>query len=748
MIMTMIQTREQSPHLAAPMRRPLQPGSPPPGITPRDIWRIILKRKWLIILSFVICSAVTGTVTLLWWQFAKGYTATALLAVSPPPATMMRAEMQRYGKDIIERHKRSQAALVKRQVVLDEAAKDRRIAGDANTPSKKWFLKYRANIHQELDDEIDVSLMPETDFIRLSMTGTNREELADIVNAMADSFVKYTRRITRRRREGTISKLQGERDTLGNRLDAIRRQLAAAKRDKSIAAMMGRQSTVAIKLQMLTQQINQAEMDRSTLESAMRTFEEGLEAYKKGQEDKSIANDPQILQAKEFDYTLRILKARLAELETALHNAVQKFGPKHRQVRDIKGMIQAVKDQIASREKEVIDTQIAAMGQIRGMQLAAAIKQLADLRDRLHKVQAEARDLERSLGNIETYTQEIEDIQTSITEIDARLRDLRMLGFRPGEEESETGPVTVEAYATEPREDEWTRPMVSVLIPLGIVLGLIIGFGLAFLLEFMDTSVKSPSDLARRVDLPLLGMVPHSDDLDEEIADFRRVAVIAPHSPAAEAFRQIRTNLLFSGPAQQRRSLLVTSPAPQDGRTSVTMNLAVSMAQAGRKVLVVDANFRRPAVAEMFPQAKDAGLSSALVGQAAWRDVVSTTDVPNLSVIASGPLPPNPAELLGSDTMGKIISEMAAEYDQVLFDGSPLMVVADACVLGAKVDGVILVVRAGVNSAGIVQRSAERLSRVGAHVFGVVLQGVRTTAGGYLRKNYETFYEYHQKSLT
>ncbi|MCK4626653.1 MAG: CpsD/CapB family tyrosine-protein kinase, partial [Phycisphaerae bacterium] len=155
-----------------------------------------------------------------------------------------------------------------------------------------------------------------------------------------------------------------------------------------------------------------------------------------------------------------------------------------------------------------------------------------------------------------------------------------------------------------------------------------------------------------------------------------------------------------------------------------------------------------PAVAEMFPQAKDAGLSSALVGQAAWRDVVSTTDVPNLSVITSGPLPPNPTELLGSDSMGKIASEMADEYDQVIFDGSPLMVVADACVLGTQVDGVILVVRAGVSSTGIVQRSADRLNRVGARVLGVVLQGVRSTSGGYLRKNYETFYEYHQKPLT
>ncbi len=739
--MTMTQTREQSPHLAAPMRRPLQPGSPPPGITPRDIWRIILKRKWLIILSFVICTAMMGTVTLLWWKFARGYTATALLAVSPPPATMMQVGTPQYTKDVIERNKRSQAALVKHQSVLSGVADDRRFK-DASTPAGKWLQKHREDLAQELDEEINVSLMPETNLIRLSMTGTNRGELADIVNAMADSFVRHTEGITRRRRAGPIGKLQIEKDNLERRLREVRGQLAAAIRNSDIAAMQGRQSTIAIKLRMLTQQIHEAEMELSTAETAAKSYEDAVK-------DGSIVNDPQIRYMIDMDYTLRSLKARMVEMETSLYNAEQKFGPKHRQVKDIRGIIQAIKDQIATREKEVFGAQAGAMGATRRMQKDAAVKQLADLKNRLNEVRAEARGLERTLGNIEAFRQEIEDIQIRITRVGTRLRDLRMLGSRrPGEVESETGPVTVHAYATEPRPDEWTRPRVAVLIPLGVVLGLVIGFGLAFLLEFMDTSVKSPSDLAKRVDLPLLGMVPHGDDLDEEIGDFRRVTSIAPHSPAAEAFRQIRTNLLFSGPAQQRRSLLVTSPAPQDGRTSVTMNLAVSMAQAGRKVLVVDANFRRPAVAEMFPQAKDAGLSSALVGQAAWRDVVSTTDVPNLSVITSGPLPPNPTELLGSDSMGKIASEMADEYDQVIFDGSPLMVVADACVLGTQVDGVILVVRAGVNSTGIVQRSADRLNRVGARVLGVVLQGVRSTSGGYLRKNYETFYEYHQKPLT
>jgi polysaccharide biosynthesis transport protein len=355
------------------------------------------------------------------------------------------------------------------------------------------------------------------------------------------------------------------------------------------------------------------------------------------------------------------------------------------------------------------------------------------------------RGLEVVLRRAGRLNNEINDTEADIKSINKAILEMTLLlrGTGPGGETANLGPVMVKAYATLPREP--SMPNWSLMIPAGFALGLMVGFGLAFLLELTDSSVRTPSDLTRKMNFPLLGMVPHSDDLEEEVADFRKVVQLAPQSPAAEAFRHIRTNLLFSGPAEHRRTLLITSPAPEDGRTTVVLNLAAAMAQGGKRVLVVDANFRQPAIAGMFPSASAAGLSSALVGQASWRDVVSPTEMPNMSVIAAGPLPPNPADLLGSEQMRQLLAEMSAEYDQVLIDGSPIMVVSDSVVLSTIVDGVIMVVRAGSNSVGIVQRSAEQLARVGAHVTGVILQGVRSTAGGYLRKNYQTYYDYQQK---
>ncbi|MCD6377232.1 MAG: polysaccharide biosynthesis tyrosine autokinase [Planctomycetes bacterium] len=746
--MTMIPTHEQTPHPLGPVRAPAEiipriPSGGPGGgggLTPRDIWRIIRKRKGLIITTFLVCVAVVITGTGLWWYFAPLYTAKAYLIVSPPPASILRPGETMYGRDIMERYQQTQAELIQHQDVFIDAAKNE------NLRRTKWYQKHKKDIIKELREEIKFSVLPNVNLIELSMTGLNRTELADIVNAVADSCVRFARRSTLARHREEIDKLSAARDRAQRRLEAIRREIARLRSTSRAAGMQERRNIVTIKIQLLIQQLSEAQTNLAEAQAAYNAFQEAVK-------NNTIEQDPQIVQALEFDRTLIMLKAKLSELETNLYNATEKFGPEHRTVKTIEGLIKAVKKQIEDRRKEVIKVQVSFLKQMRESELAAAQQQVLRLQSLFEEAKAEARDLEDTLGRLAALEEDAKTLQDHIKVIDARLEDLQVLSSPAraagagAAEEAIVGPVNIGYRAAEPLPNNPSQPKWSIMVPLGIVLGLMLGFGLAFLLELSDTSVKTPSDLARRIDLPLLGMIPHADDLDEEIEDFRRAVLLAPQSPVAEAFRQVRTNLLFSGPAQRRRSILITSPAPGDGRTTVVMNLAASAALAGMKVLVVDANFRRPAIGDMFPQANQAGLSSVLVGQATWREVVSATDVSNLSVITSGPLPPNPAELLGSDAMRQFISEASAEYDQVLFDGSPLMVVSDAVILSTQVDGVVLVVRAGQNSVGIVQRSAERLIRIGAHVFGIVLEAVRSMGGGYLRKNYETFYEYQEKSL-
>jgi len=677
--MTMIPTRDQPPRVVRPATRMGQPagGGPPGGITPREVLRIIRKRKWLISTLFAVVAGAFFVVTLLWWLYAPFYRASAYLEVNPPPNTIIQTGVPIYGREIIERYKRSLAALVKHQAVWTEALKDRRIT------SKKWYEKNKEDPQTALDEDIRVSVMPETQYIRLSMEGTDKTELPDIVNAVADSFVEFAARGSLRDREKEIAKLKEQETDLTNRLRSIRNEISSIRGPSAMAAMQARQNLISLALTRLSQEVSEAEIAQSQMAAA-------LQAYKEDQERGTMDKNPQVSEALAFDPTLRQLEMSKIQLETRLENLTRKgFREKHREVETLKNLIDATESKIETRREELTQQVFERIGQERQMGYAITTQQLADLQNRLDRVKNNANDLEEQLGRMDVLAQQAADIQDSLTRIKQAILDRQLLvrgGVGPGEA-GDVGPVTIGAYATEPRKP--SAPRWRLMMTLGCALGLVLGFGLAFLLELADTSVKSPSDIARKVDLPLLGVVPHSDDLDE----------------------------------------------------------AISIAQAGKRVLVVDANFRQPAIADMFPNAPMAGLSSALVGQAKWREVVGETSVPNLFVIASGPLPPNPADLLGSDAMRQLITEMTAEYDQVIFDGSPAMVVSDAGVLSTQVDGVILVVRAGSNNVGMVRKASEQLSHIGAHVIGVVLQGIRMTAGGYLRKNYETFYEYHQKAL-
>jgi capsular exopolysaccharide synthesis family protein len=740
--MSIIATREPAPRLPAlGGKRPLMPGAASHGMTMRDVLRIIRKRKWLILVAFLTWSSLAVAATVVWLSFWPLYRAEAYLVVAPPPTTFFTAGGSAvYGQEIINRYKRSQAALVKNKLVLTEAAKDRRITGTA------WYRNHEGQILQALEANIDVSVVPETDYVKLAMLDTSQKEMADIINALADAFVKWSGESPKHGREEELRKLNGTRTDMQTKLETIRRQIATSRGGSAMAAMRERFSLVAVKLQMYQQQLSEAEMKQTNAEAAWNAFKGELDKFEKG-ELTSMEGDPQILQFVDMDTTYRQMVNQKADIAIRLAQAQDKHGEGHPSVQALQAILKSVSAQEEATRKDLIGKAAKAMGQSLKNNLAQATAAAADLNERLNLVKTEARDLEENVGRIEVLDREAKYLEENITKIDQRVLDLTLLITKGGVagESSDIGPVSIGAYAQQPLEPD--QPQWKIMVPIGALLGLVTGFGLAFLLELTDTSVKTPSDISRRVDLPLLGMVPHADDLEEDVADFRRVTLLAPNSPAAEAFRQIRTNLLFSTTSEGRRSLLVTSPAPEDGRTTVVINLATAIAQAGKKVLIVDANFRQPALGQIFPQAPAAGLSSALVGQANWRDVVGASDVPNLSVIAAGPLPPNPAELLGSEALRQMIQEMTAEYEQVIFDGAPVLVVTDASVLSRQVDGVVLVIRAGVNTAGIVQRSAELLTRLGAHNLGVILQGVRSTAGGYLRKNYETFYEYHQKAL-
>jgi len=727
--MSAIQTREIAPQIVrlGPGRAPGH-GAPDgrqqePGLNGRDILRILRKRKWLIILAELFFVSLAVGATLLWLNYAPRYTANALLEVRPEVSTILQPENRFFPTNMLEVLATKYASLVGSESVLQTA-----LAAD-KVRATTWLQRSPDDALLRLKETLSILPISTSALIQISATGTNKAELPDIVNAVAEAARDQSREIANRGKQDQIGQLRSERSRLADQRERVRIDKTKLLGTADVPDMLSSRNVLEDRLHYLAPQVSMLELELAGAEGQLELIRSQIQTG-------DIANLPAVLQAMDLDPSLRSLETSLLNMKAQLPSVEFKYGPENRRYINFVTTMNSMAEQAQQRRKELIDAQVRSL-------LANTEANKSILLERLIKVREQYRLVDKSVRGLRaTYSaySQLEDqdltLSDQVDRIDGRLVDLRILL-------KGSAPLGIMNWASTPLEP--SMPKWQIMVPLGVLLGLVVGLGLSFVLEFVDTSIKGPSDVARRIDLPLLGMVPHRDDVEENIEDLRMAFATHPNSLVSEAFRQIRTCLQFSGPASQRRSLLVTSPQPEDGRTTIALNLAASLARAGKKILVVDANFRQPAIGELFPASPEGGLSSALVGQAAWRDMVVEIE-PNFSVMASGPMPPNPGELVGSEQMRVLLGEIVAEYDQVIFDGAPCLVVTDSLALGSLVDGIVLVVRAGANTYGIVQRTQDVLSRGGTRILGIVLNGVRAIAGGYLRKNYEAFYDYHEQA--
>jgi succinoglycan biosynthesis transport protein ExoP len=273
---------------------------------------------------------------------------------------------------------------------------------------------------------------------------------------------------------------------------------------------------------------------------------------------------------------------------------------------------------------------------------------------------------------------------------------------------------------------------------LAAIVGLMVAAGLAFLIEYLDDTIKSPQDVERAAGLPTFGSIirfPHSNGLGP-------LTALEPRSAVAEGYRVLRTNMQFAtmGMGKSAVVLLVSSAQPTEGKTSSVANLGASLAQAGRRVLLVDADLRRPALHRLFNLSKDVGLTSLLLEREADVEyVVQKTGIEGLRVLPSGPVPANPAEVLGFAEMGPLLERLRTMADYVLVDCPPVLSAADTSVLAQKVDGVLLVVEAGRTRTQMFERAVAALQGVKAHVLGTILTKVGVRRGA---SSYDYYYYY------
>jgi capsular exopolysaccharide synthesis family protein len=333
------------------------------------------------------------------------------------------------------------------------------------------------------------------------------------------------------------------------------------------------------------------------------------------------------------------------------------------------------------------------------------------------QIQDTQAQIDRLAGLQDPTTADTQQLQALRVQIAALRQTYAALLALPG---SGANAITVVDRATQPGAPASPRVLLTTL--LTALVGLLLALGIAFTMEYLDDTVKTSEDVEAATGLATLGTVlkMKGDGGRKEI--YRLAALLYPRGPAAEAYRTLRTNLEFATVDEPARSLLVTSAIPSEGKTTTASNLAVVFAQAGRTVILLDADLRKPGVHKVFDLPNASGLTSLLrTDDVAIDDVAQETEQEKLRVISTGPLPPNPAELLGSHRMRTILEHLAAAADLVIVDSPPLQAVADAAILSSITDGTLLVIDAGHTRRAAAGRGREALAKSGARVLGAAL---------------------------
>lgn len=712
----------------------------------RDYLRVLIKRKWIVLGSLAIVFGGSLVATL---RTTPIYDAVGSIAINKPNPMLQSlreggaAEDYYYDPTDLDtevRILRSDllALQVVKQLNLDHLPQ---FGGSGMSQSNSLELTTDAlqpdspradAILASFKSNLRVILEPNTRIIDIHFRSPNKELAARVVNTVANTYIEQN---FKTRFESTMQAsdwLSRQLVDLQMKVETSQEKLVKYQKDHQILGIDDKQNLTTAKLDELNKELTTAESERMQKESVYRLAEEGDSQSAAAVAQSANQNKSSNMSSGLLDK----LQEQKSDLQVQIAQLSTQFGPAYPKVAQLNNQIREIDSQIQAEMKKVA-------GRLRGDYLAslqrenmlrAALEQQKQQENKLNESAIEYSFLKR-------------DFETNRTLYEGLLQKLKEAGITAGLRSNNIREVDIARTPTAPAE-----PNVPRNLGFGFMLGLTTGIGLAFVLEGIDNTVRTPEQAQLISGLPSLGMIPHGSKNNVE-TNSRSLSVASskeavelithsrPQSQMSEAYRALRTSLLLTSVGAPPKVILITSALPQEGKTTTSINTATVLAQKGTRVLLVDADLRRPSIHKMLGIGPRIGLSNVLTGGATLQEATFRSSLlPNLFILAAGTPPPNPAELLASGQMIEILSSLRDQFDHIVIDTPPTLSVTDAVVLSPFADGVVLVIRCGQTTKPALRRSREILTQVNARVAGVLLNAVDLSS-----PDYYYYYEYQGK---
>jgi polysaccharide biosynthesis transport protein len=687
----------------------------------RAYWRTIRKR-W----PFIILAAIVGTVVAFVYTYRqpKIYESACQVIIEP-----MAPQVLPGAKDVVElgtgtywankEFYETQYRIVQSTAVGQRTAEKLGLQFDPD-----YAIKPGASLNdlgRMVAGQVSVKPLKDSRLALITVTDRKPQRAALISNTIADTYIEYNLDYKLEGARSAMAWLAEQESELKRQLEQSELKLYQFKKERNLLAV-----SLDDKQSMLSQ--NLATVNTRLTELRIKIIEQ--DAKRRMIElARDNLNEAETLPEIRANETITALRDSFVQLSKDLSDLTSKYGPEHPRMKAIAAQMGSIKK--------------AYQAEIDGF-LAAADKEYRVMLDNERSLKTLMEQQKREAIEVSKIEVEYKPLQRASEQnakmygiISSRQKEIDITG------PMKTNNVRVLERAIVPTSPVRPKPIQNLMV--GLVLGLGTGIALAFLIEALDNTLKTQQDVEQFLGVPVLGLVPliagapNSEPVnDSDHLRERDLGVfLDPKSVAAECCRSIRTNILFMSPDRPLRTIMVTSPSPQEGKTTTAINLGVTMAEAGGRVLIIDTDMRRPRLHRSFGVPNQTGISTVIVGKATLEDSIKRTDVPNLDVLTCGPVPPNPSELLHTERFKAVIDDCAKLYDRIILDSPPTSAVTDPAVLGNLSDGVVLVVKAGETTRDAAMHARRQLVTAKARLFGVVVNAIDFSNPAY---GYEYYY--------